>query len=124
MAEELSPTDFELDSPNLPSYFLKEKDCVAVFFYLDGCKWCVAAENEWDMFAKTALIHVKKFESRSHPALMERLAEEGFVIRSFPTFVFYSKGEPVMVHDKNAKRTTGAFLCTAIELLKTGCNKK
>lgn len=93
VVKELSPNDFE----EIFVYRLKNHDCSIVLFYAPWCKFCKAVKDSYETFAKSAtFIDVYAMDCEKHAVhVMSIKNDMPQLIVTYPTIVFYSKGEPM-----------------------------
>lgn len=124
--KELTANDFE----DKESHLLKNKDCSFVLFYANWCGHCQAVTEEWIKFANLAgFINVGAFDcanevtiegSRpiSNTSHLLKIKEElPELVRGYPTFVFYNKGE--YKEHYNGKRDAASFLEAATRVCRS-----
>ena len=90
--KELAPHDFE----GVATWKLKDKKCAAVLFYADWCPHCKAIKDEWEKLGSlAAFFEVYAFNCARHARHTEKIREDmPGLIKSYPTIIFYTKGEP------------------------------
>jgi thiol-disulfide isomerase/thioredoxin len=103
---ELTPKEFE----GVATWKLKDKGCAVVLFYADWCPHCKAIQSEWEKLGQIATFcEVYAFNCAKYTRHLQKIKEDmPEMIKSFPTIIFYSNGEPVETY--RGERTHANFL--------------
>jgi len=104
--KELTPKDFE----GVATWRLKDKKCSIVLFYADWCPHCKIIKDEWEKLGEVAaFFEVYSFNCAKYMSHLGKIREDmPELIKSFPTIIFYSGGQPVEAY--KGERTHPNFL--------------
>lgn len=110
--KELSAKDFE----EVSTWKLKSKECCAVLFYADWCPHCKALKSEWEEFGKIAgFFEVYAFNCAKHTKHIEKIREDmPGLVRSYPTIIFYSNGNPTETYEGERKHSNFLKACMKV----------
>lgn len=92
----LTPDDFD----EIESWKLNRHGCSFVMFHVDWCGYCQQTKPVWNKLAEiTAFFDVAEFDCEKYKSHLNKIKDDvPDMIKSYPTLVVYSKGEPVYVY--------------------------
>jgi thiol-disulfide isomerase/thioredoxin len=107
--KELTPKEFE----GVATWKIKDKKCAAILFYADWCPHCKAIQGEWEKLGEMAgFFEVYAFNCAKYTKHLQKIKEDmPGLIKSFPTIIFYSKGEPVEAYMGERKHSNLLKAC-------------
>ena len=110
--ETLTSKDFD----GVKTWHLKNPTCTFVLFYMPWCPHCHKVEPTWEALGKLAtFFKIAAFDCEKNARQFAKIKEDlPQLVQSYPTMVFYKKGEPVETYDGD--RTVKDFLAACMRV--------